>query len=108
MTNKHNKQAIKKQSNGANGVGSYVQFNIHDMCLINLNRAKTKGVDIPPQSPAKSIHATVPSASTSQSPINGTSSQAEKLKEDGNTAFKAKRYDEAINMYTQAIGTYAR
>lgn len=31
--------------------------------------------------------------------------RAEKVKEQGNTAFKAKRYGEAIDLYTKAIGS---
>lgn len=32
--------------------------------------------------------------------------EAEKKKEAGNTAFRAKKYQEAIEQYTEAIGTY--
>jgi DnaJ homolog subfamily C member 7 len=30
--------------------------------------------------------------------------RADKVKEQGNTAFKAKKFDEAIDLYTKAIG----
>jgi hypothetical protein len=32
--------------------------------------------------------------------------EGERLKEEGNTAFKAKRYGEAISLYAEAIGEY--
>jgi hypothetical protein len=33
--------------------------------------------------------------------------QAERVKEQGNVAFKAKKYIEAIELYTKAIGAFA-
>jgi DnaJ homolog subfamily C member 7 len=30
--------------------------------------------------------------------------QAERIKEQGNAAFKAKRYEEAVDLYTKAVG----
>ena len=32
--------------------------------------------------------------------------EGERLKEEGNVAFKAKRYGEAVDLYTKAIGEF--
>jgi DnaJ homolog subfamily C member 7 len=46
------------------------------------------------------------SSSGSSSPDISSQEEAEKIKEQGNVAFKAKRYGEAIDFYTRAIDLY--
>jgi DnaJ family protein C protein 7 len=58
---------------------------------------------IPPASPSP---AQENSPSPSPEPEEDPATRAEKVKERGNVAFKAGRYGEAIDLYTQAIGVY--
>jgi DnaJ family protein C protein 7 len=39
-----------------------------------------------------------------EEPQEDDSQKAERIKEEGNVAFKSKRYGEAIDFYTKAIG----
>ncbi|EGO22521.1 hypothetical protein SERLADRAFT_440542 [Serpula lacrymans var. lacrymans S7.9] len=97
MTNKKNKQAKKKQTqaNGVNGVTKDEQIIIDPP----QSPIKSDGPSSPPPSPLKPA---VASPSAPAKPANNTA-QAEKRKEEGNVAFKAKRYGEAIDLYTKAI-----
>jgi hypothetical protein len=88
-------------------------------------QAPPTDVPIPP-SLAPMEDESVPTPTTPFSPLNGTptpepppsagssvepevqedlTAKAEGIKEKGNNAFKAKRYGEAIDSYTEAIGT---
>lgn len=57
----------------------------------------------PPASPSPAL---ANSPSPEPEPEVDPAVRAEKLKEEGNVAFKAGRYGNAIDLYTQAIGLY--
>lgn len=56
-------------------------------------------MEVDPPSPA----APSPASAVEEDPVK----LAEKVKEDGNTAFKAQRFQEAIELYTRAIGQFS-
>lgn len=62
-----------------------------------------------PTSPAPESDINSPSLSPNAPPAQETDEQklarADKVKEQGNTAFKGKRFEDAIELYSKAIGT---
>ncbi|TFY73515.1 hypothetical protein EWM64_g10497, partial [Hericium alpestre] len=61
-------------------------------------------VDAPPKSPeAEALPAPEAARAPSPEPPKDPAVEAERLKEAGNTKFKAKAYPAAIDLYTQAI-----
>ena len=63
-------------------------------------------VDSPSPVPSTSKKAPVPKTSPPPETEAQKAARAEKVKEQGNTAFKARRFDDAIELYTKAIGMY--
>jgi len=73
------------------------------------NTPEPMNVDSP--SPAASTSKKTPPPPSPPSPPETDAqklARADRVKEQGNTAFKAKRFDEAIEWYTRAIGRYFR
>lgn len=67
-----------------------------------LNRS-TSGSTLGPPEPLPPI-----SPSPSPEPVeDDAGKRAEKIKDQGNTAFKAAKYAEAVDLYTKAIGSYS-
>ncbi|KAH7915250.1 hypothetical protein BJ138DRAFT_1142032 [Hygrophoropsis aurantiaca] len=95
MTNKKKTQAKKKQAQ-PNGVP--------------ISSSKTQPSPISTESQSQALPAEPPSPSLSSavdpSPAKEPTAplSADSVKEQGNVAFKAKRYGEAIDLYTKAIG----
>jgi hypothetical protein len=122
MTNKKNKQAKKKQA-AANGTASASTTNGIDPCvssftpiyvyiqslrhLIYVSKTpEPMNVDSPSPAPSTSKKTPPPKI---PSPPPETDAQnltrADRVKEQGNTAFKAGKFDLAIEFYSKAIGT---
>jgi DnaJ family protein C protein 7 len=122
MTNKKNKQAKKKQA-AANGTASASTTNGIDLCVssftpiyVNIQSlrhliyvSKTpEPMNIDSPSPAPSTSQKTPPPKTPPPPPETDAqklTRADKVKEQGNTAFKAGKFDEAIEFYSKAIGT---
>ncbi|KIM90142.1 hypothetical protein PILCRDRAFT_811871 [Piloderma croceum F 1598] len=97
MTNKKNKQAKKKQA-AANGTASASTTN-----GIDPKTPEPMNVDSP--SPAPSTSKTSPPEIPSPPPETDAQklTRADRIKEQGNTAFKAMKFDQAIEFYSKAI-----
>ena len=59
---------------------------------------------MPPQTPPSESPAPVPAPVEPEPEPEDVLVRAEKTKEKGNIAFKAGKYAEAVDLYTQAIG----
>jgi len=116
MTNKKKTQAKKKQAQVAqqahqpqtNGVkydhSSLTPNNPNDFFQNSKNSdlASSPGSPAADPVPPISLSSPVPTHNIPTPESEGPS--AEEIKERGNVAFKAKKYTEAIDLYTQAIG----
>ncbi|KAF7789780.1 hypothetical protein EIP86_000726 [Pleurotus ostreatoroseus] len=96
MANKKKQQQKKKQQAKAAAAAAATENG-----AASSDHEETMPIDTPePQTPQTEFHE--PAASTSQSPLD-PKKQAEKEKEQGNVAFKAGKFYDAVEKYTRAI-----
>jgi hypothetical protein len=74
-----------------------------DLAIFILNRRVEPDGSIPGSSKAQSSPKK-PTLATPSEPEQDAAVRAEKLKEQGNDSFRAKNFQEAIDLYTKAIG----
>ena len=84
-------------------LGVFGSYNPRPHCPYSLHRS-TSGSTLGPPTPLPPIS---PSPTPTPEPVEeDAAKRAEKIKDQGNAAFKAANYAEAVDFYTKAIGSY--